>query len=660
MAKMVKATNKIKAKTIIALPLVLVGISLAIMLSSYILNQTQDVPYDKLLNIMATGVTLGIIATLMMIPLYLIGKTGKSMITGAILGILLFPAISLSIMLSSYILNQTQEVPYTKLLNIMATGVTLGIIATLMMIPLYLIGKAGKSMLTGAILGILIFPAISLAIMLSSYILNQGEYTKPIPIDWVLSFGLAMLIMSIPVLVLGMVSTINPFAVPLGSLAMVVVSGAIMASSMILSKGKYENAPSLEWSKGVGLAMLAFVPAILAMGTVLAIPIVGALILAGGFAAMVVVASSIVAVAEIFSKSGGVWSNYPSEEWSKGVGLAIGAFAPVFAQLNKSKVMSIFGGDAMTGKSYGKVMVTIGESILEVADVFAKGGGVWSNYPKEEWSKGVGLAIGAFAPIYSNLNSSIGGILDTVFGGDTAEKMKGAMIAIAKGIVAVDKELSSAELSQTKMDPDWAKSVSDLISGFSKAYMYIIDEGIETDDIMKSMPTLMLIAASISPISKFIGKLGEVGTFDVDLVKISEGVLAMAESIDALSESSDSLSTSSVSNLKMLTTSLIGLSVVDANNLSSTLDTLSEKEKEIKKLISTVKSEDGMGLNDLFMEVKNILPDVQVNDDKSNMVDLETKVNQMVQLLSQIASTNTGIASQLGNLGQDKEPSLDL
>ena len=43
-----------------------------------------------------------------------------------------------------------------------------------------------------------------------------------------------------------------------GSLAVIVISAAIMVSSLILGLGTYDKYPNLEWSAGVGLSLLAF------------------------------------------------------------------------------------------------------------------------------------------------------------------------------------------------------------------------------------------------------------------------------------------------------------------------------------------------------------------------------------------------------------------
>ena len=89
------------------------------------------------------------------------------------------------------------------------------------------------------------------------------------------------------------------------------------------------------------------------------------------------------------------------------------------------------------------------------------------------------------------------------------------------------------------------------------------------------------------------------------------------------------------------------------------LDKLSEKEREIHKLIEMTKSDGfSMGLNDFVMEVKSVLPDLKVTSEVDGIVKLEEKMTQMVQLLAQISSNSANISQQLNDLHVDEEPTL--
>lgn len=600
MDDMVKATRRLKPKQVLYLPLIMVGISAAIVGASYILQYTQPIDFSTLKSVFLTGVTLGALALVMSIPLLIISKLGKSMLKGAILSIALFPAMILSIALSSYLLNTVETIDFNKMGGIIATSLAIGAVSLIMTIPMVVLGLLASS--------------------------------------------------GVGLVVLG-----------LGALAIPIVVGAMALSSHILAMGNYKGGPSLEWAKAVSLSLLAFVPSMIAMGGMLALPIVGAVIMSGGKDAILDIMDVIQKSSHILNK--GHYTGGPPVEWAEGVSLALGAFSPIYKTLLANGDMSLLGGGGIGPEDFTNAITTVSAGILAVATVFANNKAVWSGYPTKEWSEGVGLAISAFAPVYKNLNSSIGGsILNTIFGkGDTSTKMKNAMVSIAEGIVDVNAILSKEDFKSGNIDPKWAKSASSLISGFSKAYAHIIDSDLSTEDIELATPILMKIAKNIAPISKLLGGLNEINAMDVDLVKLSDGVLSMAEAIDELSNSLENLSETKVSNLYSLTKSLLGMSVVNPDNLTETLDKLSKKEKEIKKIVSSVKSEGGMGLDSFFTEIKNVLPELNIASEDKPFSSLEDKVNEMVNLLQMILNSNTNISDNLRNLKKDDDmPKLDF
>ena len=77
--------EKVPGKGKISLiPITLVAISLAIMLSSLILSQTADVPFMLLLKALAVGAILAIVTTLMLPAVLVLGKMDpKDLIQGS-------------------------------------------------------------------------------------------------------------------------------------------------------------------------------------------------------------------------------------------------------------------------------------------------------------------------------------------------------------------------------------------------------------------------------------------------------------------------------------------------------------------------------------------------------------------------------------------------
>ena len=296
---LIESTEKVNYKQLIILPLVLVGISFAIVASSYILQNVVKIPDDVLWSALKVGAIMGLVAMVMSVPLLILSKMGKNAIVGALFAVIILPALAYGIKLSSDILNDVKNVPASILYNVMLIGLTMGLVALVMSVPLLIlskmgknaivgalfaviilpalaygiryasealqdvktvppstlvdilfmglalaaitiimtiplmfIGKFGTSILKGALFSVIVLPLISLAVMISSHIMALGNYTNPIPLDWALSFSLTMLILAIPVILLGAVS---PVTVAFGALGLVLVAAAISLSSWLFA-----------------------------------------------------------------------------------------------------------------------------------------------------------------------------------------------------------------------------------------------------------------------------------------------------------------------------------------------------------------------------------------------------------------------------------------
>lgn len=260
MKNLIKSTKGIKPMQILYLPLVLVGISLAIMASSYILQNVSIISPAKLINILLIGLTLGLISTVMSLPILLLSKIGKKAITGAFLSIVIMPALALGILLSSLILNGVADVPPSKLLSILLIGLTMGIIAIVMTIPMLLLSKMGKNAIRGAIVSTIIMPALALGILLSSLILQKVVEISPSKLISILLMGITLgvvaIVMSIPLLIMGKYGGKMVSGALVSIIAFPLMSMGIMLSSWILSEGKYDNPLPLDWVISFSLVML--------------------------------------------------------------------------------------------------------------------------------------------------------------------------------------------------------------------------------------------------------------------------------------------------------------------------------------------------------------------------------------------------------------------
>lgn len=272
----------------------------------------------------------------------------------------------------------------------------------------YLLGMGGVAGLIAIGFGAIATLIVSATILASSYILGAGDYSKPIPLDWVLGTGLALLAF-VPAMILAGVGIIG---IGLGIYAMDMVANSIVSVAQILSTGKYDKFPTLAWSGGVGLSMTAFGIASLTLGAAIVGSLgVGALALKLGLNATLDIARTIVEASKIFA--GGSWANGPTADWSGGVALAIGTFADVFVKMNAlNLISSLFGGDAMGPKEFTEFVKNMAKSLYDVGEVFNKPGSFnEANVPTKDWAEGVGLSLMAFANVMASLQGGAGGKL---------------------------------------------------------------------------------------------------------------------------------------------------------------------------------------------------------------------------------------------------------
>ena len=260
-----------------------------------------------------------------------------------------------------------------------------------------------KELIQGGIAAI----ALSGIISLSSWILSLGDYSKSPPIEWALGTGLTMIIFGGLAVALGAIisSGIGAVALAAGGVGILGIAALMIGVSEILSSYNWDSAkyPTLEWSKSVGAALIAFPAAMM-----LAAPAAGlnALFkLFGEDPPVVSVAQQMIKVAEKLSEYN--WDNvkYPTLKWATGVGTALTAFAG----------MNLIAG---TGNLLGKFMSWLSgdtkQPIEELADTMIRvayrmNDPIWSSklsYPTKEWSEGVGIGLSTFANTFKSLRKA--------------------------------------------------------------------------------------------------------------------------------------------------------------------------------------------------------------------------------------------------------------
>lgn len=460
------------------IPILFTAVSFAILSSSEALSKVKMISLESFFGaILISAIFVVLSFGLKRMISAFKGIDPATAVTASLTIPILMVAISGAIWASSKILDEMTVVSEDKLKNAGLIGLGLSLLA-LVMVPT--IKSLSKVSPTEIIKGALIIPALALIVMVSSRILNVGTYENYPGLDWIKGVSLSLLTFALGAFALGL-SVSGPqaviFAAGLG--AVLVVAGTIVAVSKILSAGQYDNPGMLEWAKSTALLYAAFTPIMLILGTAaLASAVVGVF---GpdpwkmAQSAMLDVADTIVKVS--YKLQEGNYSEGPTKEWAEGIAIALGAFSPVYGMLMKNAIFSIFGGGGVGPDDFTQAIKTVSQGILSAANFFAspENPGVWSGHPPEKWAKGVGLAIGAFAPVYEVLAANSGWFKSGV----DVEDMKSAIITISKGIV------NAAEFFADNKSPfeegnypskKWGEGVGAALGAFSPVFDMLMDK----------------------------------------------------------------------------------------------------------------------------------------------------------------------------------------
>jgi len=537
--------------------LVMVGIAAAITASAFILSFI--VPIGIWQFVTALGVTI-----LFAIMSYILPELATGVvIVGKILGtknVWMIPvslvAISLAIMLSSHILAKTEVIPFMTLLNILTLGIVAALITLALVPSLILLGKQDIKTLAKGGLGIII---IATAIMVSSWILSLGKYDGDYPTtDWIKGVSLSLLVFGAATIGLGLLITASGgFGLPalaLGGVGVLIVAATIATSSHVLKKGDYKSSyPGLDWAKGVSLSLIAFGSGMVLLGGIIFASFgVGGLMLAAGALAVLGVAKTIVAASDILAngytdKDGNVmkpvYKAGPTKEWAEGVGLAIGAFAPVFGVLSNQS----WFGKTVKVEDMVNAIITISGGIVSAAEFFSKNTATFDEgkYPSKKWGDGVGAALGAFAPVFDMLMEKSGFWKS---GDSVIKDMIKGIAGISSAVVQVATmftESSDKKIFEYYPDSKWSKGVRTAMEKFVGLTNYL------EKNKKSSFWTATNTASKLVKMAKILydGEKFFSNTIDPGYMKsVSQNMLDFNELVKKLAESEDSSLLSKLGN----------------------------------------------------------------------------------------------------------------
>lgn len=422
-------------KKVLMAGLAIVAMATAITISSFILKKFQPLDPITMFSFVLVSVGLGMAAMFIFKAVKDLSIKPKDMAKYLLLPLIL-PAMALGIALSSYALQYVAPVGIMQMISAVFTGLALVAAAFAVKMVMMAIGKldSPKDLLKVG-LAVLMLPILAGGILVSSYILSQVVLiSNPFQLALTsLAIGISMLAFAPTVYILGKMK-ISQMAK--GALGAVIVSVAIMASSWIISVGKYDGAyPSAKWALGVGLSLLLFTPAILVIG-IIAMTGIGALAILAGAGLTLVVAASIVGVSHILSR--GMYDSYPGAKWAAGVGLSLIIFAPALLLLG----VIPFGEKILTRGA--KLMFMISATIVAVGAILSKG--TFKGGPTVEWAEGIGAALNVFA-------NAVG------TGKRKSKNLSESMVRISESMVYVSLILTKGDWVNGKIPKDWMENI---------------------------------------------------------------------------------------------------------------------------------------------------------------------------------------------------------
>jgi hypothetical protein len=458
-----RAMQRLSIAEAAMMPFVLVAMSTAITLSSYVLSEARMMSTGRMFNIVLQAITLTVIGIALGLAVFLLDKMGlaseagvkKAAFAGASILIL-----ASTLALSSQILAMGNYTNSPGLLWSIETGLGIMVFG-LLAFGIDKLGISPGMVIKGGISIVL----IATTIMITSHILSLGDYTNAPSIDW--AKATLLTVVGYGVVIAGF-SFLLPLLIP-GALALAGIALTVLAIDKILALGDYSKAPNMDYANAV-TRLIATYGAVM----VLAGPMLPLLWL--GKKSMKMISEAIKESADILSS--GDYTGGPTESWAKGVAISIGAFAPVLKMIASQGIIgAIFGGGASPERISSAIRLT-SRAIMEAALYFNSVSVAFKKGPTKEWAEGVGGAINAFAPVFVAIKDR--GLLGKIFGGGTSpEKMSKAINVISEGIVNAAKYFASVNTAFTGgPTKEWAEGVGGAIGAFAPVFDNLQSSGL--------------------------------------------------------------------------------------------------------------------------------------------------------------------------------------
>jgi len=395
--------------------------------------------------------------------------------------------------------------------------------------------------------GILSMLAVSGGLSLMSHIIATGDYQGGPSAAWAGGFGLAMMAFAPAVLMFGALAAtgIGALVIGAGIASMIAVGEGLAATSIAIQGGKYTGGPSVEWSSGVGLAIMAFANSMDSLTPGLIDTIFGGESLESCIGLMLTLASNLPKIAAEINKGQGQYTvaNAPSKEWSEGVGTALMAFATAMAALEPG-VLDTLMGDSLQQRI--DLMVPLAGKLPIIAAMFNANPAIYDikNVPSKAWSEGVGIGVSSFA-------NAIAVLADEIDIDDMSDYIM-AIMPLAPVMAAFGNFLAKGTYTNYPKK-QWAEGIGEFFEVFSDLDI--------ADDAADQAKQMMLLAKSY--------------------VQLAASMMVLGKGFNSIKD---------VPNLSGLYGGLVTLSLIDSDNLEDALDAINDKSTEFAKVMSLVNS----------------------------------------------------------------------
>lgn len=435
-----------------------VAVATVMFLSSWFIslgNYTNSPPINWCIG---TGLALVIFGGAIIGLGFLISATAGLGLPGLFLGAVGTIIVVSTMMLSSLIISKGNYGTYPSLnwaagigLSMVSFGGSMIVLGTLIAATL----GGGLILLALGAAGTL---KVAETIVEVSKTLSRGTYDKGPSLTWAIGTGLLIGAVGTTMLATALIPN---KVLSWGRESLLAIAQTIVDTSKKLKEGTYEGGPTHEWAEGVATTIVAFALALSTMG--MATGGLKSLLFGIDIEQMKNSISAIVdGMVEANTKLSGSnvnWTtNYPTSEWSDGVGTAVTKFAEAARVLTGG----LFSKN-ITDSFITTVGILIG-GLIEAAKQMTKDNINWSNlpFPQKDWVDNVALSIKSFIDLSREMRGGF-------FSKNITDDFVNYIGVMMDGLVSAGQKISGSNVNWSTLSSpqkEWADNINSSIKSF--------------------------------------------------------------------------------------------------------------------------------------------------------------------------------------------------